>query len=325
VRRALKNGWNMESVGSHIVRNNRIAHCEQTGIVGSLGCSFSTIAGNVIHDIYVHKLFGGAEMGGIKFHGAIDVVIRGNHIYRSGTFGIWLDWMAQGTQVTGNLLHDNHGQDLFFEVDHGPFLVANNLLLSPKTLLSQSQGGAFVHNLIAGGFHMIAFDARMTPLHKAHSTEIAKLHNNPCGDFRYYNNLFVQGGDISSLDNAKLLPVAMDGNVFLKGAKHSKHEGAPLLNPNFDPGIRLVERSDGWYLELALNKAWDTERARKLVTTELLGKAKIPDLPFENPDGTPICIDTDYFGKKRNPSNPFPGPFEITDSGRREIRVWPKQ
>ena len=38
---------------------------------------------------------------------------------------------------------------------------------------------------------MNPFDGRMTPFHKAHSTEVAGLHNNPCGDDRFYNNLFV--------------------------------------------------------------------------------------------------------------------------------------
>lgn len=36
------------------------------------------------------------------------------------------------------------------------------------------------------------------------------------------------------------------------------------------------------------------------VTAEMLGKAKIPDLSYEQPDGTPYRLDTDYFGKKRN-------------------------
>ena len=57
IERALKNGWNKETIGSHIVRNNHISHCEQTGIVGSLGCAFSTITGNNIHDIHVRRLF----------------------------------------------------------------------------------------------------------------------------------------------------------------------------------------------------------------------------------------------------------------------------
>lgn len=89
-----------------MVRDNEISHCEQAGIVGSLGCSFSRVTGNTIHDIHAVDLFGGAEMAGIKFHGAIDCEISHNHIYN--TFrSLWLDWMTQGTRVSGNLCHDN--------------------------------------------------------------------------------------------------------------------------------------------------------------------------------------------------------------------------
>jgi len=320
INRALKNGWNKETVGHHLVRNNDISHCEQTGVVGSLGCAFSTVTGNTIHDIHVHRLFSGAEMAGIKFHGAIDVEISRNHIYRT-TLGIWLDWMAQGAHVTGNLMHDNRGQDFFLEVDHGPFLVDNNIFLSPQTQLIVSQGGAYAHNLIAGGLHVIPFDGRMTPLHKAHSTELAGLHNNPCGDVRYYNNLFVQRGDLSPYDTATL-PVWMAGNVFLKGAKPSKHETGPLLKPEFDPQLRLLEKPDGFYLQVTLDPAWATEQTRPLVTTELLGRASIPELPFENRDGTPLRIATDYFGKARNERNPFPGPFELPAGGTYTLKVW---
>ena len=96
-----------QNIGHHIVRNNMISDCGQAGIVGSLGAVFSIVTGNTIHDIHVRALFGGAEMAGIKFHGAIDVEISRNHIYRCCR-GIWLDWMAQGTRVSGNLFHDNH-------------------------------------------------------------------------------------------------------------------------------------------------------------------------------------------------------------------------
>ncbi len=321
INRALQNGWNKETVGHHVVRNNHISHCEQTGVVGSLGCAFSTVTGNEIHDIHVLRLFSGAEMAGIKFHGAIDVEISHNHIYRT-TLGIWLDWMAQGTHVTGNLLHDNQQIDLFLEVDHGPFLVDNNIFLSRQSQLIVSQGGAYAHNLIAGGLNMIPFDARLTPFHKAHSTELAGLTNNPCGDVRYYNNLFVQGGDVSPYDKATL-PVWMAGNVFLKAAKPSKHEIAPLVRSDFDPSIKLVEKPDGFYLEITLDPAWSREQTRKLVTTELLGRAAVPNLPFENADGSPIRVNTDYFGKKRTEAHLCPGPFETTAKGKRTLRLWP--
>ena len=312
--------WTKENIGHHLVRNNTISHCEQTGIVGSLGAAFSTITGNTIHDIHVRQLFTGAEMAGIKFHGAIDVELSGNHIYRT-CLGLWLDWMAQGTRVSRNLFHDNSGRDLFVEVDHGPFLVDNNLFLSPSSLLTVSQGGAYVHNLFAGGMEMNPFDGRMTPFHKAHSTEVAGLHNNPNGDDRFYNNIFVERMDLSQYDTAKF-PVWMNGNVFLKGAKPSKHETSPLVKPDFDPALKLVEKTGGWYLEMKFDKAWNAEPIRKTVTTELLGKTKIADCAYENPDGSPLKIDSDYFGKKRRAANPAAGPFDQPGTDTQAIKVW---
>ena len=98
--------------------------------------------------------------------------------------------MAQGTRVSGNLFHDN-GEDVFVEVDHGPFLMDNNLFLSASTLVDRSQGGAYVHNLFAGAIKLLPYDSRQTPFLKPHSTEVAGYHDNPNGDDRYYNNLFV--------------------------------------------------------------------------------------------------------------------------------------
>jgi alpha-N-arabinofuranosidase len=320
IERALENGWNKETIGSHIIRGNTISHCEQAGIVGSLGAVFSQISGNIIHDIHVQELFTGAEMAGIKIHAAIDVEILNNHIYRTCR-GLWLDWMAQGTRVSRNLLHDNADQDLFVEVDHGPFLVDNNIFLSSTTLLSVSQGGAYAHNLIGGEIHVNRFDSRLTPFHKPHSTELAGMHDNPCGDDRFYNNLFVERSDLSPYDTAQL-PVTMTGNVYLNGATPSIHEAKPLVLSRIDPSLRLVEEPDGLHLDMHLDKAWNQEEGRPLVTTELLGKASIPNAPYERSDGAPICIDTDYFGKKRNAAGPRPGPFENPGSGPISPRVW---
>jgi alpha-N-arabinofuranosidase len=33
IERAIKRGWSKENIGSHLVRGNRISHCEQAGIV----------------------------------------------------------------------------------------------------------------------------------------------------------------------------------------------------------------------------------------------------------------------------------------------------
>ena len=50
----------------------------------------------------------------------------------------------------------------------------------------------------------------------------------------------------------------------------------------------------------------------------MLGQAFEPEEKYENPDGTPICFNTDYFGAERN-SSPCAGPVEpgcITDEGK---------
>jgi alpha-L-arabinofuranosidase len=319
IKRALTNGWNRDTIGHHLVRNNDISHCEQTGIVGSLGAAFSTISGNSIHEIHVRRLFGGAEMAGIKIHGAIDVQIMRNHIYRTW-LGLWLDWMGQGARVSGNLFENNR-QDLFFEVDHGPILVDNNLFLSAHSLGSRSQGVAFVHNLFGGTLQVNKFDGRQTPFHKPHSTELAGLHDNPRGDDRYYNNLFAGGEDLSQYDDEKL-PVWMSGNVFLKGAKPSTHETPPVFQSEFPLAFKLVEEAGSLYLDLNYDPAWTADRIRPLVTTKLLAKALIPNEAYEQPDGGGIRIDTDYFGRRRSKPHPCPGPFENPGKGNLKLKVW---
>ena len=259
-------------------------------------------------------------MAGIKFHGAIDVTISQNHIYRTCR-GIWLDWMAQGTRVTRNLLHDNlTREDLFVEVNHGPFLVDNNLFLSPRALLVNSQGGAYAHNLMVGAVRVIHTEQRETPYHPAHSTVVAGLHGNPSGDDRYYNNLMAQQTSLTTYD-AAAMPLFMSGNVFVGGAKPSTHESAPLVLPDFNPGIRLVEAADGFQLEINFAKTWVTT-PRQLVTTKLLGKAKIPNLPYKNADDSSLKVNTDYFGRQRSQTNPAPGPFENPGDGTLKLKVW---
>ncbi len=190
VFRALNAGWSKEQIGSHLVRNCHIHDCAQAGIVGHLGAVFSTIEGNHIHDVFKERAFAGHEMAGIKIHAAIDTVIRHNRIHDCCR-GIWLDWQAQGTRVTGNLFYANDWEDLYSEVNHGPLLVDHNLFLSPVAFSDCSQGLAVVHNLIAGQLMQAPIPNRFTPYHVPHSTEVAGVMTLQGGDARYMNNLFL--------------------------------------------------------------------------------------------------------------------------------------
>jgi len=320
IERALENGWSKENIGHHVVRNNHISHCEQAGIVGSMGAVFSTITGNVIHDIHIRQLFSGAEMASIKIHAAIDTEISQNHIYRTCR-GIWLDWMAQGARVTRNLLHNNStSEDLFMEVNHGPFLIDNNLFLSGRSLFDMSQGGAYVHNLFAGRIVLRPELRRSTPFHKAHCTEVAGLRNIQGGDDRFYNNLVIQPGGLDGYDKATL-PVQMEGNVYYNGAKPYLKETNCLEKAEFNPEVKIVEEGDSVFLHITLDDSFHA-LDNPLVTTALLGRAKMANAAYGNPDGTPLKIDTDYFGEKRSEANPSAGPFENPGEGKLTLKVW---
>jgi alpha-N-arabinofuranosidase len=343
IRLGLKNGWNKETIGGHLVRNNHIRDCGQVGIVGSLGGAFSTITGNEIHEIRQHHQYGGCETAGIKLHGAIDVLIASNHIYRCEHWGgIWLDWMSQGARVSGNLLHDN-SNDLMFEMNHGPMLIDNNILLSPGGIRDASGGGAYVHNLIAGELTIWAeLTHRNTPFFKPHSTEVISdaaeapvpLPEQPLSarfgvtvdqdDDRYVNNLFVRAKALSEYDRYGF-KIKADGNVYLAGARPSAQDRNAVVDKGFDPGVKLVEKADGWWLEMRVDPAWKQSPPRSLVTSDMLEKASLPDAPFEHRDGTPYRIGSDFFGKQRDAGNPAAGPFRVDGEDKVCVNVWPRK
>lgn len=334
IERALKSGWNKETIGHHLVRNNEIRECDEVGIVGAFGGAYSIIENNHIHDIAVRNLYGGAEIAGIKFHGAIDAYIRNNWIHHC-LRGMHLDWMTQGTQITGNLMHNNEakpsgkvgfyeageGQDIFLEVNHGPCLVANNILLSGQSVFNAAHGTAFVHNLMRKVDP--SFDRwlpRKTPWLVPHGTTIVDQYDNRSGDDRFVNNIFVAPATLAHY-NTSSLPMMMEGNVFTKGAIPSTQEKQELDDSSFEPKPTIEVRNGQAWLRLVTNSEWGKQK-RNLVTTKLLGKAIVPQQAFENNDGSPLIINTDYFNKKRKETNPFPGPFESPVNG--EIKVWPK-
>ena len=375
-------GWTKERIGSHIIRRCNIHDCGQTGIVGHLGGVFSIIENNHIHHINNKQNLAGAEIGGIKMHAAIDVIIRGNHFHHC-TRGLWLDWQAQGTRVSGNLFHDNTyisenftygdnidiGEDIFIEVSHGPTLLDNNILLSDYAVKLPTQGVAMVHNLIAGSLTAVGrgvnngsisiISPRYTPYHVPHRTEIMGFMTILHGDARFYNNIFVQqdvkdalqkiheqmkdgewtdanvtagtipydeyptweeyealfegycgmGSEPSDRYYVKL-PVWAGGNVFLNGAKPmAKEKDAEVVETPEKITFELEEKDGKAVLKTNLYK-YLPATAKTTIATETLGMAFEPEQMYENPDGTPIVFNEDFFGNMR-PFTPIAGPFAV--------------
>ena len=383
---AQREGWTKDRIGSHIVRRCNIHDCGQTGIVGHLGGVFSVIEDNHIHHINNRQNLAGAEIGGIKMHAAIDVIIRRNHFHHC-TRGLWLDWQAQGTRVTQNLFHDNTipfdhlmtkeakaaeaiGEDIFIEVSHGPTLVDHNLLLSKRSFKMPTQGVAVVHNLIAGSMTAVGTGVdngaktlrspRYTPYHVPHRTEVAGFMTILHGDMRFYNNVFVQQevpaflkeveetvtekvwDDFNTTAGTKPyddyqtyeewekefdgycgmgsapsdryyipLPVWTGGNRYYNGAKPCVKEKDYTVDAEHAIRLELKEEEGGWKLYTNLGEFLPAGE-EKLITTETLGMAFEPEQRYENPDGSDIVFDEDYFGAKK--AHVTAGPFaEVKD------------
>lgn len=326
--KTLRHGWNKDNVGLHIVRNNTIFNCEQTGICGSMGAAFSIIENNHIYNIYTKRQFDGAEIGGIKFHAPIDATLRNNRIHNARR-GIWLDWMTQGTRVSSNLLYENDLHDLFLEVNHGPFIVDNNILLSPIAIDTQSEGGAYVHNLIVGKIRVRNDFKRFTPYHYPHETGIKGLSTIRSGDDRYYNNIFIAKENLSEkkenygleiYENA-IYPVSINNNMYYNGSKPYKKEKNFLENSNYNPDIKLLESDESVYLNFNFDTSLHSFMG-EIITTSILGETLVSKAIFENVDGSTLTIDKDYFGNVRSKGNNVVGPFNNLKSGISKLKVW---
>lgn len=321
----LRAGWSRDNVGSHIVRNNVISDCEQTGICGSMGGAFSEIYGNHIYNILAKQQFSGAEMAGIKLHGAIDAYIHDNRIHRSANFGIWLDWMAQGARVSSNLLYDNLASDLFFEVSHGPYVVDNNIALSPCSIRENTDGGAFVHNLFAGDIARFD-DQRYTPYHLNHSTEVKGFSTFTEGDHRFYNNIFVGRNNGSGqyglvMFDASKWPIYAEGNLFCNGAKPMTGQDQGRILGEMLAAIEIEETDGEVYLNVGVDISGLDNFRCKPVDAARLGVTKLSGYRFENPKGEPVDLGRDYRGEQRSGTSTVVGPIEAPSSGTR-IRVW---
>ncbi len=336
--------------GHHVVRNNVILRCGQSGIAGHRGAVFSRIYGNHIGFTNPKAEFGGAETAAIKLHAPIDVVIRDNCIhnvygrneYAYSYFGIWLDWMAQGTRVSGNVIY-NTGISLFMEVNHGPILVDNNLFMDG--VQQWSEGCVIVHNLISGDSPFRGYDARQTPFYEPHTTrQIGKKDVYNQND-AWYNNVFVAApgpfwhdllyapfgkeNDVRMKGGLANADVAKPGyraahNVYYAGARPSQWDQESVAHAHFHPLVQVIETLCG---RVSVRLSLDTavgEAACPLITNAFIGELPLVHQGIEHPDGSPIMVDTDLLGRRREDTNPAPGPFAGLDAGEHELQVWPR-
>ena len=113
------------------------------------------------------------------------------------------------------------------------------------------------------------------------------------------------------------LPVWTEGNAYLGGAKAWKNEKNGLTDTESAVTVELEEQ-DGQ--PMLRTNVYDLLKdfSCRMVSTDVLGKAFEPEEPFENPDGTPITFDRDYFGGHRGAAV-LPGPFASQEDAAKPL------
>ena len=102
------------------------------------------------------------------------------------------------------------------------------------------------------------------------------------------------------------MPVWAGGNVYFNGAKPWAQEQNARVDDR-TAVVKLVEADGAWKLETNLPELLPADGA-DIITTATLGMAFEPEEYFENPDGSPITFDEDYFGNHRG-IRTAPGPI----------------
>jgi len=182
---------------------------------------------------------------------------------------------------------ENSWMDLHIEVSHGPHIIDYNLFLSDLNLWNMAVGSAYINNLFAGQICDGGESERFTPYHYPHSTKVA------------------------------------ENILYLNGAVSYKNGLDKTVDANFNSTIQIQDKSDGIYLLSKMNNE-SVNMASKKITSFDLGEAVVPEVPFENFDGTVILFNKDYFNKSREDGKNSVGPFRNLSFGDQSLKVWDK-
>ena len=108
------------------------------------------------------------------------------------------------------------------------------------------------------------------------------------------------------------LPVWVEGNAYFNGATVCKHEKHNLRDESGEAYVKLEEKDGHVYVR---TNVYDMMKdfTDGVINSDILGCAFEPEQRFENPDGSEIIFDRDYFGDHRGLSV-LPGPFAGKDA-----------
>ena len=111
------------------------------------------------------------------------------------------------------------------------------------------------------------------------------------------------------------LPVWSVGNAYFNGAQPWDKEEGGIVDSEHKAEWSLTEEDGKWMFRTNVGEFLPGHTG-DLVTTDTLGMAFEPEEKFENPDGSPITFDADYYGEPCG-EKPTVGPFAAVKVVRR--------
>jgi hypothetical protein len=223
-----------------------------------------------------------------------DNLIRGVYHQMEGAFGIWMDFGNQGTRITRNIIYSTQAATIFLEMDHGPTLVDDNVLIG-QSVRSNSEATVFAHNLFVDcGYDYSPDTQRRSEYYAPHTTKIVGRKTGTAQDDKWFNNLFIRRG----LDRVKTASgYACDHNVFLEGAKKSSFGDNNSVVDRYVTGLAVKDEPHGVTITFSVNDAALSVKGPR-VNAQLVGVFPTVGQTIEDGYGKPIEADTDINGNR---------------------------
>jgi hypothetical protein len=289
---------NTNLYGSHIIRNNYIAKCGQSGIAGVFSWN-AQVLNNQIEDTNYRDEFAGDETAAIKVHYCNTGLIKGNYIKNAkghNTAGIWTDWGNQALRVTGNIII-NCPWGYYGEAAHGPILVDNNVFIHNKYIrMSDATGIIYANNLIVDDGNVTVDGPGRSCSYFTPGTMITgSPHATSWPQICFWFNNLSQGS---------LFPTGEEGRTHIKEGNST----TAITHFTYKATDKKVIVSFDY-------------NASELTNLSPVTKERAGITPRAN-ESIPVNVDTDFFGKPIVERNVMAGPFQNIKAGSNTLKIW---
>ncbi|MCK9478899.1 MAG: carbohydrate binding domain-containing protein [Firmicutes bacterium] len=303
----------MGQVGYHIIRNNFVYGGGTGGIQGMWG-PFTKITGNRIINNNRLNAVAGYEAGGLKTHYFLSGIIADNYFSGNKYAGCWLDNVAEGVLITGNVFVDEPDTGLFLEMPLGSISVNSNVFLNSNIMHSDGGGVKLANNFINSNAmpHFRFISTHTSGNYAPGSWAQAGIAGTRLAEIQYAKNYFVGKGLSLPLEGENILNNFAFNNLYTNGAVKSDDEPDAVVSSQ-KTEFSYEKTNEG--VTLKLTPSADVFNA---------GTA-LPDIFYAaNPsNGSPYYDVSDFFG------NPFTnqsivGAFADLKAGENTITLYPK-